>query len=99
MSNTAWVGMGAFTRAELLDFIKLKARTDGGRVVTADGKTLIESLRECGIDSPEDITIDKLDVAANACMFHRFDNFNDSYTYRYFIYTINSCFMHLNVKI
>jgi AMP deaminase len=70
---------GGFTRAELLNFIKRKAREDGDRVVTSDGKTLVEALAESGIDDPEGITIDKLDVAATASMFHRFDNFNDSY--------------------
>lgn len=70
---------GGFTRSELLEFIKLKAKEDGERVVTSDGKCLNEALHECGIHNAEDITIDKLDVAATACMFHRFDNFNDSY--------------------
>ena len=70
---------GGFTRAELLNFIKRKAENDGDRIVTSDGKTLIQALEESGIDNPKDITIDKLDVAATASMFHRFDNFNDSY--------------------
>ena len=34
---------GGFTRAELLNFIKRKAREDGDRVVTSDGKTLVEA--------------------------------------------------------
>ena len=69
----------AFTRQELLQFIKTKAIVDKDRVVLADGTTMGQVLSQCGISDVDDITTESLDVAANASMFHRFDNFNDSY--------------------
>ena len=64
---------------ELLRFIQLKAETDKDLIVLKDGKTFSQVLTEIGIKSTDEITTDRLDVAANSSMFHRFDNFNDSY--------------------
>ena len=60
-------------------FIKHKAVIDADLVVLKDGTTMAQVLASCGIRSIDEITTDRLDVAANASMFHRFDNFNDSY--------------------
>jgi AMP deaminase len=69
----------AFTREELLVFIQTKMIEDKDKVVLNDGMTLDEVLKTCDINDVDEITTDRLDVAANASMFHRFDNFNDSY--------------------
>jgi len=60
-------------------FIKKKAVDDKDRVVLKDGTTMTQVLQACGIQDVDEITTDRLDVAANSSMFHRFDNFNDSY--------------------
>merc|ERR1719145_85083 len=41
--------------------------------------TLTQCLAACGITDSRHITAERLDCAANAQMFRRFDNFNDSY--------------------
>ena len=84
----------AFTRCELLDFMqaKLDDPEESERVVaTADDKKggllelkLSEVLTRSGLSADKDqmyqqLTVDRLNVAASAAMFHRFDNFNDSY--------------------
>ena len=74
----------AMRRDEMLQFMKDKYYKEGNLVVTKDKDediTLKESMN-LGNDENFDIeriTTERLDVAASAKMFHRFDNFNDSY--------------------
>ena len=55
----------AFTREELLTFIKTKAVKDADLVVLKDGTTMKNVLLTCGIHDVDEITTDRLDVAAN----------------------------------
>merc|ERR1719440_2515190 len=58
--------------------MKMKAETEPDTVV-APNATLTECLQSCGIEDADHITTDRLECGANAKMFQRFDNFNDSY--------------------
>ena len=84
----------AFTRCELLDFMQTKLQDphEALRIVaTEDDKngglaelSLAQVLVRSGLSSEKEemyrqLTVDRLNVAASAAMFHRFDNFNDSY--------------------
>jgi AMP deaminase len=69
----------AFTKEELISFIKQKMITDNDQVVSEDGMTLNEVLKKYDINDVNEVTTDRLDVSASTSMFHRFDNFNDSY--------------------
>lgn len=70
----------SMTRMEMLEFMKRKCREEGETVVLADAVTLEDAVYEAaGTKNLEGITTERLDVAASAKMFHRFDNFNDSY--------------------
>lgn len=70
----------AMTRPEMLEFMKTKSREEGDVVVLENEVTLKEAFLEAaGTDDIDSVTTERLDVAASAKMFHRFDNFNDSY--------------------
>ena len=71
-------------RDEMLAFMKRKYNEEGDLVVAKEGEvdiTLKEALNISNEEAfdIEHITTDRLDMAASAKMFHRFDNFNDSY--------------------
>ena len=72
-------GAGAMTQKEMLDFIVHKFETEGDVPVLETGDTLKECLLFCGIEDPSKVTTEKLDMAASAKMFHRFEIFNDAY--------------------
>jgi AMP deaminase len=71
-------------RDEMLQFMKDKYYQEGDLIVTKDDEgdvTLKDSLNSMNDEAfdIERITTERLDMAASAKMFHRFDNFNDSY--------------------
>ena len=68
----------------MLQFMKDKYYQEGDLIVTKDDEgdvTLKDSLNLMNDEAfdIERITTERLDMAASAKMFHRFDNFNDSY--------------------
>ena len=72
----------AATRIELLSFIRQKVKDEPDVVVMVqDGKevSVAKMMKDAGVEDIENMTTESLDVAANNSMFHRFDNFNDSY--------------------
>eukprot|EP00759_Apiculatamorpha_spiralis_P056833 PhF_6_TR8311/c0_g2_i2/m.12870/K01490/AMPD; AMP deaminase len=69
------------TARQLLNFIVMKARNHGDEFVIqgkTGTKTLSNVLTELDV-KPDTLTVDMLQVQADATLFERFDNFNDKY--------------------
>lgn len=71
----------AMTEVQARNMMREHAERDWDLQVMADGTTLGQMFEEQGIQRAgiEFITADKLNHSADSSMFHRFDNFNDSY--------------------